>query len=339
MKLMRSAAILKNLKDYLRTDNDHLDVTLACEGNQQIKAHKVILSAGSLFFREVLSNAKHPDPFIFLGGGVRMTDLQSVVEYIYLGETKVASNDLEEFVKTAQLLQVTGMNVTDDQVLNEYTGDADDMLNADATNVEIMKLEEPDEITEHIEKQIVNNYADSNDRIDKIIESEKPEHEKRKEIVDARTDIDDKMDKSIETTIADTNIELLTDSEENEDPENLGSEAENISDDYKFGELIRKVDGLWECIKCGKSGLYPSRMKRHAETHLDSIHICKHCSKTLKTRDALRNHISYIHSEQSFVCSICGRSGMTKDRLRAHMRRGHGKCRKCISPDGCNCRV
>merc|ERR1719369_1652461 len=124
---MRSAGYLENLKNYLRTDNDHLDVTLACEGNQQIKAHKVILSAGSLFFREVLSNAKHPEPFIFLGGGVRTTDLQSVVEFIYLGETKVALNNLEEFVKTARMLRVTGMDIIEDQVLNEDTADA--MLN------------------------------------------------------------------------------------------------------------------------------------------------------------------------------------------------------------------
>merc|ERR1719369_797497 len=102
---MRSAGYLENLKHFLRTDNDHLDVILACEGNQQIKAHKVILSSGSLFFREVLSNAKHPEPFIFIGGGIRITDLQSVVEYLYQGETNVTVNTLEDFVKTARLLQ------------------------------------------------------------------------------------------------------------------------------------------------------------------------------------------------------------------------------------------
>jgi len=334
MKLMRSAAILKNLKDYLRTDNDHLDVTLACEGNQQIRAHKVILSAGSLFFREVLANAKHPEPFIFLGGGVRMTDLKSLVEYIYLGETNVAANNLEEFVKTARLLQVTGMNDIDNQVLDEYTGDADDMLN---------KLEEADEITEQIEKQIVYNCMDSNNRIDKIIESVNTEHVKRE---DVRTDSDDEMYKSIETTIVNIDIDLPTDDGEVKEekatfkPENLRSEAENKINDSKFNELIQKVDGLWECVKCGKTGLEKSAIKRHAETHLEySIHNCTHCSKILRTRDALRNHISYYHSDQSFVCSICGKSGMTKGRLRGHMRRGHGNCRKCVSSDGCNCRV
>ena len=57
-----------NITEYLKHENDFVNVTLACDGNQQIKAHKIILSAGSLFFRDILVNAKHPEPFIFLSG-------------------------------------------------------------------------------------------------------------------------------------------------------------------------------------------------------------------------------------------------------------------------------
>jgi len=299
---MRSAGYLENLKNYLRTDNDHLDVTLACEGNQQIKAHKVILSAGSLFFREVLSNAKHPEPFIFLGGGVRTTDLQSVLEYIYLGETNVAADKFEDFVKTARLLQVTGMNNDDEQLMDEYTGYANEKLDP-VTNVEIMNLE-----AEHIEKEKVDDHTDSNDRIGKIIESEKTEHEKRKEIVDSNTDSNNTMDESIETK----NIDLLTDSEEKDERTTFNPENEGI----------QKVDGLWECVKCGKTGLEKSGMIRHVQIHKDfSINIeCSHCFKTLSTRNALLSHNSLYHSEKSAVCSICGKSDMTKRKLRSHMR-------------------
>ena len=34
----------------LRQDNDFSDVTLVCEGSQQMEAHKVILAASSPFF-------------------------------------------------------------------------------------------------------------------------------------------------------------------------------------------------------------------------------------------------------------------------------------------------
>ena len=44
---------LENVKSAfgnLREDNDFTDVTLACEGGQQVEAHKVILAASSPFF-------------------------------------------------------------------------------------------------------------------------------------------------------------------------------------------------------------------------------------------------------------------------------------------------
>merc|ERR1719369_1021400 len=74
-------------------------------------------------------------------------------------------------------------------------------------------------------------------------------------------------------------------------------EAENKSNvlsDGKFCEGVKKVDGLWECVECGATGLHKSTMKRHAEIHLEhSINVCTNCSKKLRTSEALRRHISY----------------------------------------------
>ena len=43
---------IKNAFGNLRKNNDFTDVTLVCEDGQQVKAHKVILAASSLFFPE-----------------------------------------------------------------------------------------------------------------------------------------------------------------------------------------------------------------------------------------------------------------------------------------------
>jgi hypothetical protein len=37
----------------LKENNEFADVTLACEGGQQIEAHKVILAASSSFFQNL----------------------------------------------------------------------------------------------------------------------------------------------------------------------------------------------------------------------------------------------------------------------------------------------
>ena len=70
----------KELKD----DKDFFDVTLACEDEEQVSAHKVILSACSPFFKNILRRNKHQHPLLYLKG-VKYSDLQSVLNFMYHG--------------------------------------------------------------------------------------------------------------------------------------------------------------------------------------------------------------------------------------------------------------
>ena len=45
---------------------DFCDVTLASEGNHQIEAHRVILSAASPLLRDMLRNNKHSHPLLYI---------------------------------------------------------------------------------------------------------------------------------------------------------------------------------------------------------------------------------------------------------------------------------
>jgi hypothetical protein len=91
----------------LRDDKDFFDVTLACDDNQ-LKAHKVILSACSPFFRSVLKKNPHPHPLLYLKG-VKYEDILSVVNFMYHGEVNVAQEDLNTFLAVAEDLQVKGL--------------------------------------------------------------------------------------------------------------------------------------------------------------------------------------------------------------------------------------
>ena len=91
----------------LRDDKDFFDVTLACDNNQ-IQAHKVILSACSSFFRSVLKKNPHQHPLLYLKG-VRYEDITSVLNFMYHGEVNVAQEDLNSFLSVAEDLQVKGL--------------------------------------------------------------------------------------------------------------------------------------------------------------------------------------------------------------------------------------
>merc|ERR1740128_1481621 len=74
----------------LREEKDFFDVTLACDDNQ-IQAHKVILSACSPFFRNVLKRNKHDHPLLYLKG-VNYSDMVAILNFMYHGEVNVAQD-------------------------------------------------------------------------------------------------------------------------------------------------------------------------------------------------------------------------------------------------------
>jgi len=91
----------------LRDDKDFFDVTLACD-DEQLSAHKVILSACSPFFRNVLRRNPHQHPLLYLKG-VKYTDLQAVLNFMYHGEVNVAQEELNSFLAVAEDLRVKGL--------------------------------------------------------------------------------------------------------------------------------------------------------------------------------------------------------------------------------------
>ena len=91
----------------LRNDTDFTDVTLACE-DQNIKAHKVILSACSPFFKKLLKAYPHPHPLIYMKG-MRSSHLTVIIDFLYLGEANIFQEDLESFFALAEELQLKGL--------------------------------------------------------------------------------------------------------------------------------------------------------------------------------------------------------------------------------------
>jgi len=97
----------------LREDKDFFDVTLACDDNQ-LQAHKVILSACSPFFRSVLKKNPHQHPLLYLKG-VKYEDIVSVLNFMYHGEVNVAQEELNSFLAVAEDLQVKGLTQKNDK--------------------------------------------------------------------------------------------------------------------------------------------------------------------------------------------------------------------------------
>ena len=107
---------------HLRDEKSFTDVTIASDG-QSCKAHKMILSACSPYFKTLLEEnpAKHPiiilkdvpfqvyKSFVESRVGLDQLILQhltAILEFMYAGEVNVAQDQLPQFLKTAERLKV-----------------------------------------------------------------------------------------------------------------------------------------------------------------------------------------------------------------------------------------
>nr|XP_053646519.1 broad-complex core protein isoforms 1/2/3/4/5-like isoform X2 [Cherax quadricarinatus] len=105
----------------LARDESFMDVTLTAQG-RSLKAHKSVLSAVSPYFRGVLRDNPCQHPIIIMPRDVRFEELFSIVNYIYKGEMTVAAEDLTSLLKTAEILQVSGLAPSDSSAtVNPHT--------------------------------------------------------------------------------------------------------------------------------------------------------------------------------------------------------------------------
>ncbi|XP_063903496.1 protein abrupt-like isoform X1 [Zophobas morio] len=100
------SSILSSFR-HLRDEEDFVDVTLACDGCS-FTAHKVVLSACSPYFRRLLKANPCQHPIVILRD-VQQKDMESLLRFMYNGEVHIGQEQLTDFLKTAQMLQVRGL--------------------------------------------------------------------------------------------------------------------------------------------------------------------------------------------------------------------------------------
>nr|CAD7578005.1 unnamed protein product [Timema californicum] len=144
---------ITNAFDSLRSDEDLVDVTLSCEG-KRIRAHKMLLSACSTYFRDLFKvscetfndpdSTVHPDSRgrgvdvillfqenpcqhpVIIFRSVKFEDLSALIDFMYQGEVNVLQDQLASFLTTAELLAVQGLS--DGRDASGPAGDDDDEI-------------------------------------------------------------------------------------------------------------------------------------------------------------------------------------------------------------------
>ena len=105
---------LKNFCYDLGSSKINSDVTLVCDDNVKIKAHKFILSHCSPMLKELF--LKNDLTSVIFLDGVNHEDLELLLDFVYFGEIFVKKNDLGRVLNLAKNLEVTGIKKMFDPV-------------------------------------------------------------------------------------------------------------------------------------------------------------------------------------------------------------------------------
>ena len=87
------------------TENSFTDVTLVSDDHIPFQAHRFVLSAFSPVLKNILLNNPHSHPLIFLRG-VNHQELDSILQFIYLGKASVYHGNMRRFAQAANDLQI-----------------------------------------------------------------------------------------------------------------------------------------------------------------------------------------------------------------------------------------
>ena len=118
LKWNNFASHLAELSTSLLQDTSLLDISIQC-GAEVVKAHKLVLSACSPWFREVFANMQaNPSPLVVLWE-TNMADMKSILSFMYNGEVQVEHDNLLAFLKLAGYLQVKGLTQENDDADNK----------------------------------------------------------------------------------------------------------------------------------------------------------------------------------------------------------------------------
>ena len=299
----------ENIQNYLKQENHLYDVTLAIDDGQQIKAHKLVLSAGSLYFRDIFEKVTHPQPYIHLGGFSKY-QLDAVIEFLYNGRTEVDAENWGKFESAATFLRVVGFSgdlnnemetlaendVAKQPEFNTAYDNVDTLEESVDVDVDIQGINES--LQDEIVKDIKTSKSVKSEKEEPIVTQEsKSEIEKNLAAIKVNNETVDSGNDTEE-------INIKTLKEENISEEDVSS--------LNYDDYIEAVDGVFECKVCHRSSVTKRVLKSHVELHMPEAlvkRVCQICGKTLRYSNTYRRHMLESHARtNNRVCNVCGRS-------------------------------
>ena len=269
---------------------EYSDVTIICD-DFHFKAHKSILSACSPELDKIIKQTSEKDPVIYLRG-VHPKEIEALIEFMYLGRTRINEKDLPELLNVARDLKIRGIGDKEaTKTFHEPEDNSDWLSNEDIMIVEKKENVPPEGNQTEKHDKMESGSLDENDDLalfglNDTIEVKNDNADKKVKREDNVETFDDTFEQCFPLEEAQTNI-----SEIKPQASRRGRPRNSDKDEKK---------GPNECPECMKKFSQTGALK----IHIDSIHNgirynCNFCEKSSSTKQNLKMHVARKHSNAS----------------------------------------
>ena len=291
----------------LYEEEKHSDVTLVCDDQTQFKAHKIVLRACSPVFKKIIDNNPSQHPLIYLRG-IQSYEMESILQFMYLGETKCCYERMGEFINVANSLEVKEICrqkieiTTENQVI-------------------------PEENEKHFDSKEKEKMTDENSKM---------EYQQMNLDNEKTSDTEEKGMQQM-TRISKKNLERFSD--ENNDESFVHFKAERKLEVFekeknKDRTSTENNPNTFQCSDCGNFYKNRANLQRHfKDKHQGFRVLCDQCDYQTGDPNNLSRHRAAIHEEVRYRCDQCEYQATAKHHLITHVRNVHEKvkhpCSQC----------
>ena len=278
----------------LRTDSEFSDVTLACDGDTMIKAHKVVLASCSPVFRKLFQQYNHPNPLIILRG-LNKNQLENIIDYAYFGQIDVELPDLDMYLKVAEefkLKGLTNLGTLEDNPNQVVKDDTEKIIETkDYGNLN-------GSIVEHKKKDLINIDKNEEEIREKVSNNNDNEMEQKRHISAEEREVKSSKKLKLEKNEID---ESFTSNRDDKESVHLKSDSFKKLQELINSKVVKLNDpnfsNDYKCSDCSKE--FSSKNKTSLKSHIEAFHIapfqdikleCPLCQKTFNRTRPYTNH-------------------------------------------------
>ena len=323
---------LKELLHDMKTDDTFADITIVSDDGREIRAHKVVLGASSPTMKNLLTNK---DTNTINLKGIAFEEIDSILQFIYLGEATLFEERVQEFLSAAQKLKIKELSKeSESQYDLNYEAETQSSI-----TIHFQSKNKCDENGQH--------KAQNDDTVLKTFECH-------------QCDNTYPQNKQLQAHVKSVHEGLKYACNQCEkqyaDQSNLKIHIESKHEGIKYAcnlcdyqakrqecltpHILSKHKGIkvkYACNQCKQQFTEHRSLKIHMQqsAHEGYQYSCKcnQCDQQFTTQSNLLSHIQYEHEGVKYACNQCDYQAIMKSSLKAHIICNHEDvkyaCKNC----------